>query len=102
MTAYHEPISDMEDDQYAEDLFRGVLKLHQLKTQCKGEVFMHCTAGVSRSPTLLLVYLALYIKHKEWRSIHNLYDFLESEYRFQDANKLIAQRVIESKQGREL
>ena len=63
---------------------------------------MHRTAGVSRSPTLLLVYLALYIKHKEWRSIKNLYDFLESEYRFQDANKLIAQRVIESKQGREL
>lgn len=43
----------------------------------------------------MLVYLALFVKHKSWRSIDELYTFLESEYQWQDANKEIAKYVIE-------
>ena len=97
MVAYHEPVSDIDDRTYFDDLLRVVVRLHEKKTEHKGEIFIHCSSGVSRSPTLLLVYLALYIKHKHWRSVEDLYDFLESEYRYQDANKVIAYQVIESK-----
>jgi len=50
----------------------------------------------------MIVYMALFIKDKRWRSVEELYDYLEDIYRWQDANKEIAIEVIESKQGREL
>ena len=50
----------------------------------------------------MIVYMALFIKDKRWRSVEELYDYLEDVYRWQDANKEIAIEVIESKQGREL
>merc|ERR1711871_1324525 len=101
--AYHEPISDDQIPQYADGLFRGAIRLNQLKQAYKNEeIFVHCTAGVSRGPTLMIVYMALFIKHKNWRSVEDLYNYLEDIYRWQDANKEIAIEVIESKQGREL
>lgn len=45
-------------------------------------VFINCTAGVSRGPTLLVVYLALFIKHKNWKDIDAIYQFVEDQYRW--------------------
>jgi hypothetical protein len=61
----------------------------------KEKVFVHDQTGVSRCTTLLIVYLALFIKHKSWRNIDELYALVEGEYQWQDANKEIAKYVIE-------
>jgi protein-tyrosine phosphatase len=45
-------------------------------------VFLNCTAGVSRGPTLMVVYLALFIKHKNWKDIDAVYQFVEDQYRW--------------------
>jgi protein-tyrosine phosphatase len=69
--------------QYADGLFRGAIKLNQLKKQYKDdEIFVHCTAGVSRGPTLMIVYMALFIKNRRWRSVEDLYEYLEDIYRW--------------------
>ena len=43
----------------------------------------------------MIVYLALFIKHKDWQSVEDLYQFVENQYRWQDANLKIAKLVIE-------
>jgi protein tyrosine phosphatase len=80
---YHEPINDDQTPQYADGLFKGAVRLNQLKKQYKDdEIFVHCTAGVSRGPTLMIVYMALFIKDRRWRSVEDLYDYLEDIYRW--------------------
>ena len=42
------------------------MTLHDLRDIKQKQVYLNCTAGVSRGPTLMIVYLALFIKHKDW------------------------------------
>jgi protein-tyrosine phosphatase len=59
--------------EYADDLFRAAKVLHELVDVQKKKVFVNDQTGVSRCTTLLLVYLALFIKHKSWKNIDELY-----------------------------
>ena len=61
----------------------------------KKKVFLHCTAGVSRGPTLMIVYLSLYLKHKDWNDLDKIYDYVEKEFPWQDANITVAKKVVE-------
>jgi len=70
-------VSDIDEDQYCNDLFRAAMQLHDLRDIKQQKVYLNCTAGVSRGPTLFIVYLALFIKHKQWESVENLYQFCE-------------------------
>lgn len=91
----NEPVSDVDENQYCNDLFRAALQLHDLRDIKGQQVYLNCTAGVSRGPTLMIVYLALFIKHKEWQNVEELYQYIENQYRWQDANLKIAAMVIE-------
>ena len=43
----------------------------------------------------MVVYLALFIKHKNWKDIDAVYQFVEDHYRWQDANVKVAKLVVE-------
>jgi hypothetical protein len=43
----------------------------------------------------MIVYLALFIKHKKWEVVEDIYQFAEDHYRWQDANVKMAKLVIE-------
>lgn len=43
----------------------------------------------------MVVYLALFIKHKKWEDIDAIYQTVEDHYRWQDANVKVAKLVIE-------
>ena len=60
----HDTVGDDYENEYVRDLFRAVQKLNELINVKKHHVYLHCSAGVSRAPTLFIIYLALYIKHK--------------------------------------
>jgi hypothetical protein len=88
-------VADSFRAEYADDLLSAAKLLHELVDVKKERVFVHDQTGVSRCTTLLIVYLALFIKHKSWRNIDELYALVEGEYQWQDANKEIAKYVIE-------
>jgi hypothetical protein len=94
-TAINEQTCDDYEEQYARDLFRSAVTLNELRNVQNHKVFVNCTAGVSRGPTLMLVYLALFIRHEKWEDIEALYEFVEFHYRWQDANMEIAKHVVE-------
>ena len=62
----HMPVLDDELDLYVNDLIHAANQLDKMINE-KGEVvFIHCTTGISRAPTLFIVYLAIYCRHKLW------------------------------------
>ena len=77
---YHFPIADIDEEIYIDNLYNGALLLHDLVDTQGFKIFMHCTTGVSRGPTLLLVYFALFCKHEYYLNFDKLYDYLESVY----------------------
>ena len=93
-TIVHDPVSDNLEAEYCDDLFRAALKLYELNVVQGKQVFLNCTAGVSRAPTLMIIYLALFIRHPAWRSVEELYQWVEDQYEWQDANLKIAALVI--------
>jgi hypothetical protein len=93
-TIVHDPVSDNLEAEYCDDLFRAALKLYELRDLQGKQVYLNCSAGVSRAPTLMIVYLALFIRHPSWRSVEELYQWIEDQYEWQDANLKIAALVI--------
>jgi hypothetical protein len=60
-------------------------------------VFLHCTSGVSRAPTVFLCYLALFLRHDHWKKNKNceeLRKFLEFNYKFASPNMEIVEKVF--------
>ena len=54
------PVSDYDIDIYVKTVFEAACSLHNLIVEGGHRVFVHCAAGVSRSNTLFLLYLALF------------------------------------------
>ena len=61
ITSYnHSAVCDYDEDIYAKTAFDAAVVLNRLVNEQKHSVFMNCAAGVSRSNTVFLCYLALF------------------------------------------
>ena len=60
------------------------------------EVFLHCTTGISRAPTLVIVYLALFLRHKNWDNLNDLEAFVKSAFPQASPNMDAAQKCVEA------
>ena len=89
------PIADVKEEEYMEQLFEASLHLHDLIDKQGFHVYLHCSAGVSRGPTLAMVYLALFMKHKYWNNLKELKQWIKQQYLLSAANVPIAEKVIE-------
>ena len=76
----HFEVSDVSETEYCQSLFEASKILNDLINDQGHKVFLNCTAGVSRSPTLAIVYVALFIKHEQWDDIEQVYELVENEY----------------------
>lgn len=73
------PCTAEDEDTYAEMLFQAAKHLYDLVDLKGHRVYVHCSTGVSRSPTLFLCYQALFMKsnlslpdmQKELRKLHS-------------------------------
>ena len=70
------PISDEDEDEYGEQLYQGALFLNNLIAHKGHTVFVHCTTGVSRSPTLALLYLSLFCQTALWKQLGKVVDLI--------------------------
>ena len=62
------PLDDLAStEDYADALFDTAVQLGRLLEK-RHRVYIHCTAGQSRSTTLAITYLCLFIKSKHWQS----------------------------------
>jgi protein-tyrosine phosphatase len=54
---YRIPIPDFDKQSLAASLPQAVLELEKALSPCEAKVYIHCTAGVNRGPTLAAAYL---------------------------------------------
>ena len=62
-TVHHIPLGDEEDGGEPEDIVEGARTLHSWLDASGAEqnvVIVHCMAGISRSPTIVIAYLILF------------------------------------------
>jgi hypothetical protein len=57
---YHAPVSDVHLEVYCQTAFKAVLQLHKLVNEQNHDVFINCGAGVSRSSTIWIAFIALF------------------------------------------
>ena len=60
---------DSHEEEYAANLFNAAVELDKMVNQQNQQVFLHCFTGISRSPTLLILYFALFLRHQQWNDI---------------------------------
>lgn len=60
LKSVHEPVWDADINEYATNVWQASLQLNRLVNEQDEKVFIHCGAGISRSSTLLVAFLALF------------------------------------------
>lgn len=74
------PIYDFESNEYVEGLFSAAHFLNREINEKKKYVFLNCTTGISRGPTLLMCYLALFKRNQGWKNVEELSKFIKDNY----------------------
>lgn len=65
---YRFPLNDLDDSSFCSSLFTGAQHLNSLlNAQGERQVFIHCSSGMSRAPAVVITYLCLFKKIKQWR-----------------------------------
>jgi hypothetical protein len=61
-------------------------------------VFLHCFTGISRGPTILMCYFALFCRHPNWKDINGLFTQVNIVWKYASPNLEVVRRVLEEHQ----
>ena len=83
----YQAVADNQLEEYCGHLFDAAKKLNSVlhggiiedAEERKDRVFVHCTTGTSRSATLAMAYLALYVRHPSWNKLDELHAYIRSK-----------------------
>jgi len=81
----HQEVDDVDEEEYALQVFQAALVLDEIVG--KGHnVYLHCAKGISRGPTLLVIYMALFLRHPQWYSHDDIAADIKDQYALSDPN----------------
>ena len=82
--------------EYIDGLFDAAHFLNKQINEKKKYVFLNCTTGISRGPTLVMCYLALFKRNQGWKNVEELSKFIKDNYNpSAKPNVRVVKRVIE-------
>lgn len=58
-------------------------------------MFLHCTTGTTRGPTLYILYLSLFVRHEKWEDPEELERYVKQHYYLTNANLDMVERVLD-------
>lgn len=88
------PIKDQFEDEYCYELFNQAKELSKIINPPQ-LAYIHCSSGVTRAPTLTLVYLCLFKKIEQWKVLQNACKYLMNFSPEILPNLKVVQRVID-------
>jgi len=89
------PVEDFDEDDYCDMLFKAACILNRMVKEQGLMTYVNDTNGVSRVATLMMVYLALFIRHKQWNNLQALQSYLKTVYPQGRPNMEMVEKVIE-------
>jgi hypothetical protein len=89
------PVSDVDEDEYCRSAFQAALKLEELINKQGQHVFLHDFTGISRAPTILMVYFAVMCRHPSWENLDELRTQILRNWEVAQPNVTIVRLVLE-------
>jgi len=91
-------VEDDHEDEYCEQLFNASVSLDKLLNAVDvpgGQgVFLHDTNAVTEAPAVVIVYLALFLKHEDWDDTEALKRFVQTYDKLAIPNMYIVNETI--------
>ena len=86
---------DNQQEDYARTLFNAAIELDNLVNTQKQHVFVHCFTGISRTPTLIVLYWALFLRHEYWSDINELENDIIANYELANPNMEMVDYIVQ-------
>jgi protein-tyrosine phosphatase len=93
-TAIHLPIEEHNEKELKMKVFAASQYLNDMVNNKGHRVYIHCSAGITRAPTVVLLYLCLFKRHKSWRDIDQVDQYLSSHYVVSYPNRQLVSQII--------
>lgn len=71
------PLKDYSEDDYCYELFQAAKELNKI-VFTNSNIYMHCSSGLTRGPTLALVFLCLFKRIEQWKVVYSAMKFLQN------------------------
>ena len=98
-TIINHPIDDTNENSLYQGLLEGSARLNQLMATGKNKVYVHCTSSVTRAPTLLNLYLCLYVKAVDWQSPMQVKSLIQYYHKPAYPNMKMVNQIINDNQS---
>lgn len=69
---------DEKASNYEKQLFNGALVIDETINMKKMNIYVYCSSGLTRSPTLILAYLCLFKKIDTWESVPKTIEYMKT------------------------
>lgn len=91
---YRFPVADRQENELCANLFVGAQHLNHLVDKQKHTVYVHCSSGISRAPAVVIVYLCLFKRIKQWADPAAVAQFVKAFHPNSNPNMRAVNRVI--------
>lgn len=75
-------------------MFNAAQYLHSLVDKQNKKVFIHCSSGLIRAPTIVLTYLCIFKRIKQWKSVPQSRDYIHESCSQSMPNVQLVERII--------
>lgn len=93
-TAVHFPVDEYNEKEHKMKVFAAAQYLNDMVNNKGHRVYIHCSSGISRAPSVILTYLCLFKRVECWKDIDKADQFLMTHYHVSHPNKVIVNQII--------
>ena len=93
-TYYRFGLSDDDDEQYSQDLFEAQQILSDLVENKQEKVYVHCTTGITRSPSVICAYGSLNMINADWKNPEAMERIVSDCHRYSEPNMRVVTKCI--------